>query len=406
MDMLPKSALRTVISLFLVLFCYVTVAQENDDQYLLSSKSYDVLTEARELMDSKEYSAAESKLNNLLNSGIGDYEKAVTYQTLGYVYLSMNSNDKATTAFMRSVDDNALPPDVTHEINYIVAQLLAQAGRYQECLEYLLRWFEREKQPPADAHIFLASIYYQLEDYRKMIPQVQSAIDKSTTPQRTWYEMLLSAHYQIDDLKSAAALLEKMVVLYPETDNYWLQLAATYHQNKNYKKSLAMYKLALSKDILDEEGIIRLARLYLNEHLPYQAATLLDEKLREGTVGRTRDNLQLQANSWLLAREYDHAVTALTALAETNDDPDTWYRIGRLYFEQEKWKDAITALERAVTNQHLENPAEAWLLLGIAAYHADENVRSTEALKKAITYRSTKQQAEWWLNKAQSLSVN
>lgn len=385
--------------LIIVILGFSASAEETDDKYLLSSESYKILTEARELMNKEEYTAAESRLNRLLNSDINNYEKAVTNQTLGYIYISMGRYEDATDTFINSVSDNALPPDVTHEINYIIAQLLAQAGKYRDSLEYLIRWFGKEKSPDAEAHLLMASVYYQLEDYRKMIPHLQEAINNSTKPQKTWYEMLLSGYYQINQLKNAADLLEKMVRLYPDSSNYWLQLAATYYQSKNYKKALAVYKLAYTKDILNEEEILRLARLYLNEQLPYQAGKLLDEAIIQGKVTKSAENLKLLANCWSLAREYDRTVSVLLELADINYDPDIYFRIGQIYFEQQKWENTVKMLELAVKDDHLENMGEACLLLGIAAYHIDEKARSSEALKKAVSYKNTRDQAEWWLNK-------
>ena len=65
---------RGYILILLIMFCCAISAEENDDQYLLSVQSYEVLTAARELMEKTEYVAAESKLHNLLNTGINNYE--------------------------------------------------------------------------------------------------------------------------------------------------------------------------------------------------------------------------------------------------------------------------------------------------------------------------------------------
>ena len=393
-----------LIAVIFILIGSAVYAAEKEDKYLLSGKSYEVLTDARELMEKKEFTTAESRLNKLLNSDISNYEKAVIYQTLGYIYISLNQFDEATGVFIKSLKDDALPPEVAHSIEYNIAQLLAQAGKYKDSLEYLTHWFEKEKSPDTEAQVLIASLYYQLEDYSKMIPHIQSAINDSTKPQKAWYEMLLSGYYQINELNEAASLLEKMVKLYPDSTNYWLQLAAIYYRIKNYNKALAIYRIAYTKGILDEENTLRLANLYLNAQLPYQAGKLLDENIQQGKMAKSVDNLKLLANSWSLAREYDRAISALLELAGENNDPDTYFRIGQLYFQQQKWHDAVTMLGRASKNNKLENKAEAFLLLGIAAYHDGEKAQSAEALKKAVSYKNTKEQAEWWLNKLEKES--
>ena len=395
--------MNKIINIFIytvmIILSFSATAEEKQDQYLLSSESYKILTDVRELMDKKEYTTAESKLNNLLDRDIDNYERAVTYQTLGYIYISMDRYEDATSVFIKSISNNALPPDVTHEINYTIAQLLAQAGKYKDSLEYLNHWLEIEKSPDIDAHIFVASVYYQLQDYQKMIPHMQSAINNSTKPKKEWYEMLLYGYYKTNELKNAASLLEDMVKLYPDSNNYWLQLAATYYQIKKYNEALAVYKIAYTKNILSEDEILRLARLYLNAQLPYQAGKLLDETMSKAKISKSSENLKLLANSWSLARDYNRTVSTLLELAKLDDDPDTYFRLGQIYFRQEKWQDTVTMLKRAVKADELDNKAEAFLLLGIAAYHVDEKKQSEEALKRATGYKNTKEQAEWWLNK-------
>lgn len=388
------SVLLLIVSL---LVCINSTAQ--DDEYLLSSKVYEVISAARTHMEKNENTQAESKLTGLLGTSITPYEKAVANQTLGYVYIAMDQYSRATSAFIKSVGANALPPEVTHDINFIIAQLLTNDGKHKESLAYLNAWLAKESNPKPDAHMMAATIYYRMGDYKNMIPHILKAIEKSGKPEQGWYELLLAGFYETNDYKNAAALLEKMIRLYPGKDIYWLQLAATYQFLKQYKKSLAIYELALKKNILGESEIMQLAHLYLNEELPYKAARLLSDEMHRGRINKSVDNLELLANSWLLAREYDRATEVLANIAQIKNDPAIYFRIGQVYFEQGKWQNAITALEQAVKDDKLNNIAEAWLLLGIAAYHNNDHSRSAKALNRASNFKNTNEQAQWWLNK-------
>lgn len=372
---------------------------EEKDQPALTRESYDVLNSARDLMEENKFTQAETRLKQLLDTDLDDYDAAVTWQTLAHVYISTNDYSKAADCFIKSVKFDVLPENVTHEIYYNIAQLLAATSRYKESLEYLLPWFEHEPSPGVDAHILAASVYYELKDYPHMISYVRKAIQISPKPDKTLYEMLLTGYIQTDDFKQAADLLEKMIVLFPDDGNYWTQLAAVYQQLKHYKKALAMYELALKKGLLDQTGILRLVHLYLQENLPYKAASLLNEKMNSGFLEKTPDNLELLANSWLLARETGNAITALSHLANIKSDPEIFYRIGRLHFDQENWEDAISNLEKATKIDDSEKQAEAYLLIGIAAYNLNQTAQSSRALNKALSAEKTREQAQWWLKK-------
>ena len=379
--------------------CICPVTAEQEDQYLLSNNAYEAISAARELMDKNEYTQAESKLTGLLSTNISQYEESVANQTLGYVYIAMDKYSQATAAFIKSVESNALPDEVTHTINFIIAQLLTNDNKHKESLVYLNAWFAKEANPKPEAHMMAATIYYRLEDYGNMISQTQKAIDKSQKPEQGWYEMLLAGFYETNDHKNAAALLEKMIKLYPGKDIYWLQLAATYQILKQYKQSLAIYELALRKNILGEPEIIQLVQLYLNEEIPLKAARLLSDEIDRGKVSRSVDNLELLANSWQLAREFGRTTEVLTEIARIKNDPGIYFRIGQVYFEQENWQNAIISLEQAIKDEKIIHIAEAWLLLGIAAYHNNDLSRSAKALNRAISYKNTREQAQWWLNK-------
>jgi len=390
-----------VINVMIIASLVITSAAnaETQGEPALTRESYDVLNSARELMEENKYSQAENKLKQLLDSKLERYDEAVTWQTLAHVYLSTNDYQKAAECFIKSVKFDVLPENVTHEIFYNIAQLLVATSRYKESLEYLLPWFEREPSPGADAHILAASIYYEIKDYQQVISHIKKAIQLTPKPDKSLYETLLSGYYQIEDFKQAANLLEKLIVLFPGEGNYWTQLAATYQLSKQYKKAVAMYEIALKKGLLDETNTLRLVHLYLQGDLPYKAALLLNEKINSGILQNTADNLELLANSWLMARENDNAITALSHLANINNDPETYYRIGRLHFEQENWEDAISSLEKATRIDNPDKQAEAYLLLGIAAYHLNQTAQSSRALTEALSREITREQARWWLDK-------
>lgn len=392
---IPVACWLVIVS---IVFCSSADSQTKD-QPALTRESYDVLNSVRELMEKNKYPEAESKLRQLLDTNPDRYDEAVTWQTLAHIYISTNDYRKAADCFIKSVKFDVLPENVTHEIFYNIAQLLAATSRYKESLEYLLPWFEREPSPGADAHILAASVYYEMKDYIHMISHVQAAIKLSPKPDKTLYDMLLTGYYQTEDFKQAGNLLEKMIVLYPDDGNYWTQLAATYQLSKQYRKALAMYELALKKGLLDETNTLRLVHLYLQEDLPYKAASLLSEKIDTGFLQKTADNLELLANSWLLARETSNAITALSHLANIKNDPDIYYRIGRLHFDRENWEDAISSLEKAIKIDNPDKQAESYLLMGIAAYHLGQTTQSSRALNEALSREITREQAKWWLNK-------
>ena len=378
-------------------------AKEEDKQYLLSKETYDLLNVVRVDMEENSYLIVIQKLNVYLDKeNIKAYDKAVVNQTLGYAYNAQENYKRSVESFVKSVSTNALPEKVAHELLYIIAQLYIRSEKYIEGLSYLDKWFEKESDPSSEAHLLAASAYYQIGQFKKLIPHAKSAIEKSDAPQQSWYELLIAAYYEAKMFREASLLLETMINKYPANDSYWLQLVAVYQYNKQEKKALAISELAYEKGILKGEDIIQLAQTYLYLQLPQEAATVLDSEINSGNIDSSKSNIELLSNSWLLAHDEEKAADVLEQYVSKFNDITLYYKLAHIHVELENWGKAKNALETVVTNKNIKTQpkieATVWLLLGISSYHEKDTERSTQALNKALAFKETRDQARWWLN--------
>jgi len=391
-----------LIFIFLCVTCLVH-AKEEDKQYLLSKETYDLLNVTRIAMEENSYHAVIQKLTVYLDKeNIKSYDKAVINQTLGYAYNAQENYKRSIESFIKAVRSDALPDKMTHELTYIIAQLYIHSEKYTEGLSYLDKWFEKESNPSSEAHLLAASAYYQINQFKKLIPHAKSAIEKSDAPQQSWYELLIAGYYETRMYRDAALLLETMINKYPDNDNYWLQLVAVYQQNKQEKKALAISELAYEKGILKGDDIIQLAQTYLYLQLPLEAAAVLDSEINNGTIDYSKANIELLSNSWLLAHDEKKAAFILEQYVSKFNDISLRYKLAHIYVELENWDKAKNTLEAVVTDKNITTQPEieaiAWLLLGISSYHKKDTVRSKQALNKALAFKQTRDQAKWWLN--------
>jgi predicted Zn-dependent protease len=334
----------------------------------------------------------------------------VINQTLGYAYNAQENYKRSIESFLKAVKSDALPDKMTHELTYIIAQLYIHSEKYTEGLSYLNKWFEKESNPSSEAHLLAASAYYQINQFKKLIPHAKSAIEKSDAPQQSWYELLSAGYYETRMYRDAALLLETMINKYPDNDSYWLQLVAVYQQNKQEKKALAISELAYEKGILKGDDIIQLAQTYLYLQLPLEAAAILDSEINNGTIDYSKANIELLSNSWLLAHDEEKAVFILEQYVSKINDISLRYKLAYIYVELENWDKAKNTLEAVVTDKNIttqpEIEATAWLLLGISSYHKRDTVRSKQALNKALAFKQTRDHARWWLNQIEEEMPN
>ncbi|MFQ5660696.1 MAG: tetratricopeptide repeat protein [Gammaproteobacteria bacterium] len=376
-----------------------SVAAQKKNRYQLTENAQKQLTAVQQLMGEDKYQEALTILRKLLPSTKGHhYDTAVTYQTLGYVYSGLDKSKESVQAFNKAIQIGALPKSIVRELYFTIAQILIQQEAYEQGLKYLSRWFRLEKDPPAHGHFLAATAYYQLKNYKQMIYQIRNAIAKRRNAPASWYELLLAGYYETNKLPKAAALMEKMLELFPNRDEYWTQLAGIYLGLKQEKKALAIMELAYAKGALNKnDQILQLAKTYLYLGMPYKAASLVSTELEKKRIDKNRNTLKLLADSWLLAQERDKAIETLAEAAETYGGAALYYRLGQLYVDGEDWKKAVAALNKATSEPTFKNIADTYLLLGIAEYRNKDDANSYKALNKALGFEKTKKQAQQWL---------
>ncbi len=389
----------TILSLASLL-TFNCVAAEKEQA--LTETSYKVLSEAQELMESDSYAEAVIKLKQLLTKITNKtYDTAITYQTLGYAYYGLDDLEKANDAFIKALEKRVLPASVAHELEYIVAKLLVYLDDFKGALIYLNKWFEDETDPKAEAWLLAANIYHHMDQYKKMIPYLTKAISKTKNPPVNWYELLASAYIQTKQYKNAAKALEIVVKRSPTRKEAWLQLAAVYQLNKQDRKALAITELAYSKSYLDKDLILALANNYMYLEMPYKAAILLEKEISSNMLESSKDNLELQANGWMLAQEPEKAAQAYQVLIEKYDDAKSHFQLGQIYYELEEWEKTINVLNHYVKMEDITHQGEAWLLLGIASYEINDKKESLKSFNRASVFKSTREQAKWWIEQIQ-----
>ena len=226
---------QLILSIFIILFsCYANAR----DNYSLQTGTYSVLNKVQKDMDEGKNEEALVKLEKIITSGnIKDYDSAVIFQTIGFIQNNLGDFKAAAENYIKALSYEALPDDITHGLYYTVTQLLVYSERYQEGIEYFLKWFAKEKDPKAEAYILAATAYYYLENYNEVINYASKALPLIKTPPLNWYELLLAGYYETDDLSNAAVILENIILKYPTRKKYWIQLASVYQRLGDEKES-------------------------------------------------------------------------------------------------------------------------------------------------------------------------
>lgn len=355
-----------------------------------------------ELIDKEDYNGALSELNELLPSVKG-YERAVVLQTVGQVYIYKSEYRTAINYFEQALGMKTLPKGPEQQAILVLAQLYTTIEEYQKAIKLLESWFPTVEDPPADAYILAATAYAQLERYRDALPYVQKAIEKAANPREDWYKLLLAIHFELGEYRNAAAVLEIMVSYWPDNSVYWKQLSSLYMELQDDVKALSTLAVAYKHGMLeDERDMLNLARLYLLERAPYQAAEILKKGLESETIEPTRKNLELLANALVESKEYPEAGEVLGRAADLAEDGALYLRQAQLYAQQHKWDKVVEAVDKALKKGDLKNPGMAYILQGRAAVESKNYEVALRAFRKAREYEDTENQATQWIQYIQN----
>jgi len=361
--------------------------------------AYKRLERAHAALGEANYAACHEALRELQDnaSRLNDHERALTWQTLGYVQASEEDYAGAATSFEHSLEGDGLPEAAKNDVRYNLAQLYVILKRYDDALATFHVWFESVEDPPASAHYLLAMTYMQVNQPAKALPHARTAVQESDEPRESWLQLLLSLLIEQSEFREALPVVQELVARFPKK-TYWLQLSAVHSRLGQHRKALGALEAAYDQGLLTESTeITRLAQLYLYNGVPYRAAEVLEAAFEAKTVEQTAETWELVANALLQARERTRALGPLSNAARLSGDGEIYVRLAQVQLDQEQWGDARTSLTAALRKGGLKDPGQAHLLLGIANASEERWDDARRAFTAAKGYEGTKDVAAQWL---------
>ena len=375
----------------------------------VSTKTYRELTAIQELMSSGEdqtgnLKSAINRLEILLdNVSEESLDEALTLQTLGYALMADEQFEEAIIQLRKSLDTKKLPQNVTFNVGYMVAQLYAALGEFDNAMIFDKDWFAELETPNPNQYIFMANIYAQVKRYQESVPYAETAIKNSDKPRETWYQLLTANYFELRRFPDAAKVLLEVIELWPEKTGYWEQLASVYMMMDNPSYALASLKVAFESDLIEKESTIKsLFQLAMIKEIPDHAARLVEKAMSNGILNRNEVYLDLIAQAWVSAREINNAVETYSELSKIVDHGEPLRQMANLQINSSQWQEAENNLQEALSRK-LEKPGETWLLLGIAQSELGKFDSARTSLRKARAYQSVERSASSWLRYSQDM---
>ncbi|WP_276668596.1 tetratricopeptide repeat protein [Thalassolituus oleivorans] len=370
----------------------------------VSSGTYKKLTAIQEQIAANQLNEATKALAELYAEVEADsIDAALVLQMQGYTEMGKNDYPKAIAYLRKSLDLNRLPESIKYRVGYMVAQLYAAQGQFDEALTFAKEWFSTLENPTPDQSIFMANIFAQTKNYLDAIPYASAAINKSESPKESWFQLLIACYFEVKNYQGAESTLKQAISLWPEKPSYWEQLASVYITRGDELKGLATLQLAWKSGVLDKESSIRsMIQLAITEGIPEHGARLLAAAIDKEALPKNEKYLDLLANAWVAAKESSQAITAFEQLATVTGSGNPYVRIANLYLEKAQWEKAEEAV-RSALSKDVDKPGNVWVSLGIALTEQTKFSDGMKAFRNAIAYDYAERRAKSWLKYAEDL---
>ncbi len=373
----------------------------------VSKEVYDQITKAQELVEAEDYQAALRILERLYNPDkLTEYEQGNVLNYIGFVHYNMGNVQRALATYEKMIAIPSLEAQLLKSTTYTLAQLNMMEENYDRTLQLMQNWFRMETNPQPEAFILMAQVYYQLQDYDAMIPQIERGMDvareKEKEIKEDWWVLLNFAYFQKENYAKVRDIQKILLENWPNK-NYWFSLAGAYTELGEDNNLIAAYDAAYTQGMLEKENeFVTMAQLYLQREVPYKAAKILTEEMESGTVEESARNYRLLSQAWMLSQEDRKAIPALQEAARLSDDGELDVRLGNTYLNLGEYAECAKAVRAGLRKGGLKNPDNAQISLGMCLYNLREYSDAIQSFEAAARVSKSRSISNQWIRVIQA----
>ena len=387
--------------LILVSSVAVYAVPQSSNNTLSTSYYYELIKIDKKMLENRN-EEVEADFIDLLDDDFESraYNHAVILKKYAFFLISQDRADEGLSFLKAALKKRALEAIDTHNIIYIIAQITASQGNYQEAIDYLLEWMElgnNRRFPLNPKGIALIGISYaQLENYRESIFYISDAIERSNFFVEGWYELKFALHYKLDEYELALAASQDLVRNAPKKKKYLDQMGGMYNILKFEIESLSSLEFGLTQDLLKKEkDYLLLANFYMYKQVPFDATKTLELGFKRKIIKRTSKNLETLSNAYIGSRDKIKAADTLSEASKLSDKPELSYRLGQVEMSLSRWDKAIESFKSAKTKGWKKEKGKIEYFIGISLIELEKYNEASKYLSQSVSMGQEKIAKPW-----------
>ena len=328
------------------------------------------------------------------------YNHAVLLKKYAFFLITQDRTDEGLLYLKAALKKRALEAIDTHNIMYVIAQITASQGNYQEAIDYLLEWMElgnNRKFALNPRGIALIGISYaQLENYKKSLFYISDAIERSNFFVEGWHELKFALHYRMDEFELALETSQDLVRNAPKKKKYLDQMGGMYNILKFEIESLSSLEFGLTQDLLKKEkDYLLLANFYMYKQVPFDATKTLELGFKRNIIKRSSENLETLSNAYISSRDKIKAADTLKEASKLSDKPELSYRLGQVEMSLSRWDKAIDSFKAAKTKGWKKDKGKIEYFIGISLIELEKYNEASKYLSQSVSMGQEKIAKPW-----------
>ncbi|MDX1588292.1 MAG: tetratricopeptide repeat protein [Oleiphilaceae bacterium] len=356
----------------------------------------------RELADQGEMKRAFEALRSMSLNSLNSYEKAMYWNLAAFLHYQEEDLAATARAYEKLLEQSELPLSLEQDTRFSLAKVYNAREEYPKALKALEGWFAMQDDPGADAFALKSQLHYSQSQWAPAAKAIDRAIELRRKDGRevaeNWYLLKRGIHYQQEDYTALKDVLEVLVKEYTKKD-YLMQLSAVYGELDRPKEQLAVREAAYEKGYLEKSNEqISLAQMMASQNSPFKAARVIDKGLESGQVEDSAKNVKRMGDYYLMAKEYDRALTAFARAAEKQKDGEIHLRMSQVALERGDFQDAVEYASEAIRRGGFDNMGRAHMVKGLAHFNLENYSQSLSALDQARKLDGTGNSAQQWFD--------
>ena len=371
----------------------------------LRNKVYEKLQKIQEAAEAKDFATATQLLEEMRTAGgkneLNSYELANMWNFYAFVYYSQENYPKTIEAYRNVLAQPNLPLAMEINTQYQIAQLYFVVENYPKAIESLNAWFKVAENPQPNAYILRSQAYYQVKKYDLALRDVEKAMaiaeEKGKEPKENWFLLMRALYYEKGDMAKVGWVLEELLRRWPKKD-YWTQISGIYAEQKKDARQLSAYETAyVVYGFEREQELVNMSYLFLGADAPYKAAQVLEKGFKEGKLEETTKNYELLGNALSSAQESKRALPYMEKAAKLAKDGEPWARLANIYFDNDKFDDAVKAGRTALQKGKVKRPDNTMVVIGMSLFNLERLSEARREFVRAGKDKRSEKLARQWV---------